>query len=212
MESAYIPATQVGGDFYHIRPDDAGGVLIAVGDVSGKGLRAAMAVSAIIGALRAMPILPPSRVLFDLNRGLTGNLGGGFVTCSVTHIAADGKMIIANAGHLPPYRNGIEIDCGFGLPLGVTTDSAAFAEHEVQLVPGDTLTLLTDGVVEARNATGELYGFDRTRQISHQSAAEIARTAQQFGQEDDITVLTLTRLAVGEKSPTERIAPVLTPA
>jgi sigma-B regulation protein RsbU (phosphoserine phosphatase) len=189
MESAYLPATHVGGDFYHIRPDDKGGIQIAIGDVSGKGLRAAMTVSAIVGALRAMPMLPPSRVLFDLNRGLTGNLRGGFVTCCVTHIAANGSMRIANAGHLPPYRNGVELDGGSSLPLGITTTT--FDEHEIQLAPGDTLTFLSDGVVEARNARGELFGFDRTQKISRQSAADIAAAAQRFGQEDDITVLTL---------------------
>jgi hypothetical protein len=190
MESAYIPATQVGGDFYHIRPDDSGGVLIAVGDVSGKGLRAAMAVSAIVGALRAMPLLAPSRVLFDLNRGLAGNLGGGFVTCCVTHIAADRTMIIANAGHLPPYRNGQELPLPPSLPLGLAPDGS-YTEASIQLNPGDTLTFLSDGVVEARNPRGELYGFDRTQKIARHSAEEIARAAQAFGQEDDITVLTL---------------------
>jgi hypothetical protein len=190
MQSAYIPATQVGGDFYHIRPDDQGGVLIAVGDVSGKGLRAAMAVSAIIGALRAMPLLRPSRVLFDLNRGLAGNLGGGFVTCCVTHIAAGGTMIVANAGHLPPYRNGHELPLASSLPLGLAPDGA-WTESTFELAPGDALTFLSDGVVEARNPRGELYGFDRTQKIARQSAEEIARAAQAFGQEDDITVLTL---------------------
>jgi phosphoserine phosphatase RsbU/P len=190
MERAYIPATQVGGDFYHIRPDDKGGVQIVVGDVSGKGLRAAMAVSAIVGALRAMPLLPPSRILFDLNRGLNGNLGGGFVTCSVTQIEPDGKMIIANAGHLSPYRNGVELSCGDGLPLGIALDMH-YEERRFDLAPGDTLTFLSDGVVEARNHRGELYGFDRTQKISGKSAAEIAHAAQAFGQEDDITVLTL---------------------
>ncbi|HEX4310327.1 MAG TPA: PP2C family protein-serine/threonine phosphatase [Acidobacteriaceae bacterium] len=190
MQSAYIPATQVGGDFFHIRPDENGGVLIAVGDVSGKGLRAAMAVSAIIGALRAMPLLPPSRVLFDLNRGLAGNLGGGFVTCCVTRIAADGTMIIANAGHLPPYRNGQELPLPSSLPLGLTTDGS-WADSPIRLNPGDTLTFLSDGVVEARNSRGELYGFDRTAAISTLPAEEIARAASAFGQEDDITVLTL---------------------
>lgn len=190
MEAAYIPATQVGGDFYHIRPDDQGGVLIVVGDVSGKGLRAAMAVAAIIGALRAMPLLPPSRVLFDLNRGLTGNLSHGFVTCSATHIAADGRMTIANAGHIPPYRNGVEMDSDFGLPLGIAS-TAAYDEHTFHLAPGDTLTFFSDGVVEARNSAGELFGFDRTRNVSTWPASEIAAAAQAFGQQDDITVFTL---------------------
>ena len=65
----------------------------------------------------------------------------------------------------------------------------------MHLSPGESLTFLSDGVVEARNTAGELFGFERTRAISTQSAEAIARAAQAFGQEDDITVLTLTLLA-----------------
>lgn len=61
----------------------------------------------------------------------------------------------------------------------------------MQLAPGDTLTFLSDGVVEAQSPSGELFGFEQTREISNQSADEIARAAQAYGQEDDITVLTL---------------------
>ncbi len=68
-----------------------------------------------------------------------------------------------------------------------------YAETKLQLAPGDSLTLLTNGVVEATNPiTRELFGFDRTAAISTQSAENIATAAQRFGQEDDITVLTLT--------------------
>ncbi len=190
IESAYLPAAQVGGDFYAIRPLGGGGVQIVVGDVSGKGLRAAMTVSAVVGALRAMPVLTPTRVLKDLNRSLFGSVGLGFVTCCVAGIAADGTMTIANAGHLPPYRNGEEVKLDSGLPLGVTAD-AGYTETAFQLAPGDGLTFISDGVVEARNPSGELLGFDRTRAISRESAGSIAQAAQAFGQEDDITVLTL---------------------
>jgi serine/threonine protein phosphatase PrpC len=93
-------------------------------------------------------------------------------------------------GHLSPYRDTEEIALAFHLPLGL--DDARYPETTLQLAPGDTLTFLSDGVVEARNAQGELYGFDRTRAISGESAEQIARAAQHFGQEDDITVLTLT--------------------
>jgi serine phosphatase RsbU (regulator of sigma subunit) len=61
----------------------------------------------------------------------------------------------------------------------------------VQLFPGDSLTFISDGVVEAYSGSGELFGFDRAAAISHRSAEEIASIAQSFGQEDDITVLTL---------------------
>ena len=80
------------------------------------------------------------------------------------------------------------------LPLGLATE-AVYEKTTLTLAPGDTLTLLTDGVLEARDVTTqELFGFDRTLAISALPAAEIAATAQRFGQEDDIAVLTLTRV------------------
>ncbi len=80
------------------------------------------------------------------------------------------------------------------MPLGLTAE-AKYENTAITLAPDDTLTLLTDGVLEARDLkTGELFGFDRTLAISAQPAAEIAAIAQRFGQEDDIAVLTLTRV------------------
>jgi phosphoserine phosphatase RsbU/P len=193
IESAYKPATHVGGDFFYIRPDEVSGILVVVGDVSGKGLRAAMTVNSVMGALRTMPPLPPGRILGDLNRGLLGQMQGGFVTCCAARVAQDGKVTIANAGHLPPYMDGAEAPVMAGLPLGIAAP-AQYDESSLQLREAGTLTFLSDGVVEARNKSGELFGFDRTRQISRYSAEAIAQAAQAFGQEDDITVLTLSRL------------------
>ena len=97
---------------------------------------------------------------------------------------------MANAGHIAPYLQGTEIEMENGLPLGLA-ESAMYPEIEVRLAPETQLTLLTDGVVEARNASGELLGFERTRELSIHPAYEVALAAQSFGQEDDITVLTL---------------------
>jgi phosphoserine phosphatase RsbU/P len=119
IESVYAPATQVGGDFFRIVPEGDGGVLVVVGDVSGKGLRAAMTVSALIGTLRTIPLVSPGWILNALNSGLAGNLHGGFVTCCAARITHDGRVTIANAGHLSPYRNGFEVEVGAGLPLGI---------------------------------------------------------------------------------------------
>jgi sigma-B regulation protein RsbU (phosphoserine phosphatase) len=190
IESAYLPAAEVGGDFYRVVPCDNGEILVIVGDVSGKGLRAAMTVSTIIGSLRTLPVREPAAVLSELNRSLAGRLRGGFVTCIAARLRADGTCTLANAGHLAPYRSGEEIPLFPSLPLAITAD-ADYAETILQLVPGDTLTFLSDGVVEAQLPGGELFGFDRTRAISSQSAQSIAEVAQRFGQEDDITVLTL---------------------
>ena len=194
IESAYVPAKQVGGDFFRIVPDSDGSVLIVVGDVSGKGLRAAMTVSAIIGALRTMPELPLPRILGALNRGLVGQMQAGFATCCVARIGQDGAVTIANAGHLAPYVNGVELELSPGLPLGLAA-VVEYEEEHFKLEPDQTLTFVSDGVVEARNAQGELFGFERTQAISNESASQIAKAAEQFGQEDDITVLSVSRTA-----------------
>jgi len=201
LESAYMPAKQVGGDFFRTLPEADGSVMIVVGDVSGKGLKAAMTVSAIMGALRDYPSRQPCEVLAHLNRALYGQIGG-FVTCCAALVAVDGTMTLANAGNPPPYCNGEELAVEPGLPLGLLGD-VSYAETRYQLAPGDRLTFVSDGVVEATNPKGELYGFERTRAISNQPAKAIAEAAAQFGQEDDITVLTLTRESVGASAGTQ---------
>ena len=193
VEAAYLPASEVGGDFYQVFQYADVAVLIVVGDVSGKGLKAAMTGILALGALRNMTqeALSPSQILFRLNAQLAASSDGGFVTCLCARIAPDGTLTVANAGHLPPYLNGKELSLPPALPLGVSSD-AEYGETTLHLAPHDTLTLLSDGVVEAQSPTGELFGFDRTRSISTQSAEAIAAAAQAFGQQDDITVLTLT--------------------
>ncbi len=191
VDTAYKPARHVGGDFFYIRPEEPRSILVVVGDVSGKGLQAALTVNLVIGALRTMPALPPARILAALNRGLIGQMQGGFVTCICALFAENGTVTVANAGHLAPYCNGDEIKLDPGLPLGLIPN-ADYAETTLHLAPNDTLTFVTDGVPEARNPAGELFGFDRTQKISTQSAQQIAAAAQAHGQEDDITVLTLT--------------------
>jgi hypothetical protein len=191
IESVYAPAKQVGGDFFRVLPDDAGSVLVVVGDVSGKGLRAAMTVSTIMGALRGCTSHGPAEILAYLNRVLLGQVSG-FVTCCVARIAADGNMTVANAGNPSPYRNGEEMAIEPGLPLGMLA-GATYEETIYRVAPGDRLTFVSDGVVEATNPQGELYGFERTLAVSNQPAHAIAEAARQFGQEDDITVLSVIR-------------------
>jgi len=190
VESVYLPASEVGGDFFQIVPAQDGSLLIIVGDVSGKGLKAAMTVGVIIGALRGCETRTPAEVLGYLNRLLHGQLTG-FVTCTAALISATGNMTLANAGNLPPYRNGQELDVDAGLPLGIALD-VCHSEITYQLKPSDRLTFVSDGVVEATNGQRELFGFHRTQAISTQSASAIAEAAKQFGQTDDITVLTVT--------------------
>ncbi len=192
FDAAYLAASEVGGDFYQVFPGPDGSVLVAIGDVSGKGLKAAMLGTLVVGALRALAAedLPPAQILARLNAQLAASSDSSFVTCLCARIAPSGTLILANAGHLAPYCNGEELALSPGLPLGVIPD-AAYEELTLHFNPGDQITFLSDGVVEARSASGELLGFDRTRSISRQSAEQIAATAQRFGQRDDITVLTL---------------------
>ena len=199
IESEYRPARQVGGDFFQLLPGGDGSLMIVVGDVSGKGLQAAMTVSAIIGSLRDLQERRPAEVLAHLNRVLCGQIGG-FVTCSATLITDDGAMTVANAGHLPPYRNGEELAAPSGLPLGMLAD-ASYEEQRYELAPGDRLTFVSDGVVEARSAKGELLGFERMAALTKSRAEEIADVAQRWGQNDDITVLTVARVPKPEPVP-----------
>jgi hypothetical protein len=190
VETEYRPAQTVGGDFFQTLTKPDGSLLVVIGDVSGKGVSAAMLVAVLVGAIRnqAEYSLDPAAMLTMLNRRLLGRSGGHFATCLAAEILSDGTMRIANAGHLPPYRNGKEMELEGSLPLGLVSDAASAAQS-FTLEPGDHITFMTDGVVEAMNAANELFGFARAQQISGQPAVSIAQQAQSFGQNDDITVL-----------------------
>jgi serine phosphatase RsbU (regulator of sigma subunit) len=168
-----------------------------IGDVSGKGVKAAMLVALIIGTLRtiAEETEEPQMILERLNRRLVGRMEGGFATCLCARITADGLMSVANAGHLAPWVDGNEIEVPHDLPLGIVED-LEYSERHLQLLENNTLTFISDGVVEAKNGRKELFGFERARALSAQSASYIAEAAKEFGQEDDITVLTIQRVPV----------------
>lgn len=199
VEAAYFPAQEVGGDFYQLIEMAGGSHLVVVGDVSGKGLKAAMTGTLALGAIGvlAKENLSPAAVLTRLNGQMAEAHDEGFITCLCARVTANGAVTVANAGHLSPYRNGQEVPLDPDLPLGVWPGTQ-YVEKTFALAEGDRLTLLSDGVVEARNARGDLFGFERTQAISAESAEAIAATARRFGQEDDITVLTLTRRGTAE--------------
>jgi serine phosphatase RsbU (regulator of sigma subunit) len=194
IESLYKPAGEVGGDFFQIIPTPESGALVVIGDVSGKGVPAAMTVSLLVGTLRTLAhyTQSPAEILTAMNQRMLVRSQGGFTTCLVLRVDPDGAITAANAGHLAPYCGGQEINVAGGLPLGLDGQSV-YAEWTFELPTAAQLTLVTDGVVEARAKDGELFGFDRSRSISSQSAQQIAQAAEDFGQEDDITVLTVVR-------------------
>jgi hypothetical protein len=215
VTSAYRPALEVGGDFFQIIREDDGSTIVALGDVSGKGMKAAMNVSLIVGVLRSLSdaCFGPGQMLERLNHCLYGRLQGGFVTAVILRLRPSGALTLANAGHLPPFLNQRELEIEGSLPLGLVP-SVIYEEVPVMLHPGDRLILYTDGLVEARGPAGELYGFDRLQALfaARPSAQQATDAAIAFGQDDDITVLTFTRLEAGEQSTTSLVAPFLEPA
>jgi serine phosphatase RsbU (regulator of sigma subunit) len=195
IRSVYKPFGEVGGDFFQIIATTSGGVLAIIGDVSGKGLPAAMTVSLLVGTVRTLAhyTQSPGEILSAMNQRMLARSDGGFTTCLVLRADPDGTLAIANAGHIAPYFDGKELTLQNGLPLGISAHTT-YAESIFKIDPSSQLTLLTDGVVEARDAAGELFGFDRAAALARNSAEEIAGRAQLFGQDDDITVLTLQRM------------------
>ena len=173
-------------------------LLIVAGDVAGKGLRAGMLVALLVGAIRTTSEVnfDPLLVLQVLNRRLLGR-GEAHATCLSMRIGADGAVTLANAGHLPPYVNGQAIEMEGALPLGVLA-GAEFTVTHFQLQENDRLVLASDGIVEAMDEQGRLFGFARVQQLLQDrlTTAEVAAAAQSFGQQDDISVIAVTRTAV----------------
>jgi hypothetical protein len=208
IDSVYKPAAELGGDFFQVMSLPDASTLIVIGDVSGKGLKAAMTVSLIVGSLRTLVdyTQEPADILQGMNRRLWGRVQDGFATCAVLRLQPDGSATIAHAGHLSPFRDGDELPLRGSLPLGLSMETV-YEELSFRLQEGQTLMLYTDGIVEARNHSGELYGFDRVQQLTQQksSAEQIVEAACVFGQQDDITVLSVRRLAAAEEPARARV-------
>jgi Stage II sporulation protein E (SpoIIE) len=212
VTSAYRPAEDVGGDFFQLIPQPSGSTIFVLGDVSGKGLKAAMTVSMIVGAARTLAEISddPAQILSGLNRRLFGRVQDGFATCLVMRLDPEGECVLANAGHPSPFLNQQELMLPGELPLGLLP-AANYKTTVVHLDVADRLTLYTDGLLEARNAAGELFSFERLQQLiaTQPDARQASEAAVAFGQDDDITVLTVTRLATGVESTTLLLAPAL---
>ena len=193
ISSEYRPAREVGGDFFQILPQATdGSLLLVIGDVAGKGIQAGMLATLIVGAVRTAASFTsdPARILALLNERL---IGRGLVTCLALHIDQQGNATLVNAGHLPPYLNGKELSVEGSLPLGAVPGLHLPASH-FKLGLGDSLLLMTDGIAEAQDTHGQLFGFDRIAELlrTGSDGTALASAAQAHGQQDDITVLSLT--------------------
>ncbi len=208
VTSAYRPAQEVGGDFFQVIAQADGSALVVLGDVSGKGLKAAMTVSLLVGTVRTLAeqSTDPAWILTKLNRRLEGRIQNGFATCLVLRLEPSGECVAANAGHLPPFLNNDEMKLPNALPLGLVAEGG-YQNVTFETAIGDRLTLYTDGLLEARNAAGELFGFDRLHELIAlgPDAHAASEAAVAFGQNDDVTVLTMTREAVGVEPGTLRV-------
>jgi hypothetical protein len=201
IESEYRPALEVGGDFFQIIPNERdGSLLIVAGDITGKGLKAGMLVALLVGAIRSIVRFSsdPEVVLHELNQRLMGR-SDAQATCLALSIAQDGSAILANAGHMPPYLNGEPMEMEGALPLGML-EGAECSVMRFNVKDGDRLLLMSDGIVEASDSEGRLFGFERIQELLRTAitAAGIATAAQEFGQDDDISVISVTRATILE--------------
>jgi phosphoserine phosphatase RsbU/P len=210
------PAREVGGDLYDCFATAPGVLCLAVGDVSGKGMPAALFMARTRSLLRALALQTmattarpplPSELMAVVNEELCKNnpacmfvtLFAGFLT------AATGELVFANAGHQPPWhiapgRDPVEIPCKPGLPLGIMPDST-HQDSRAVLAPGDALVVITNGLPEMMDAAGTFYTMARVAadifDMSHLPAREIAtglanrvlEYAAGAEQADDVTAL-----------------------
>ncbi len=203
-----LPARDLGGDLYDFLPLGDGCQGIMIGDVSGKGLPAAlrMAVARTVFRHEARRGAAPGETLAAVNRGVLADIPQGMITMLYATLdIRKGTLRFANAGHnYPVLNNGQarEIELS-GLPLGVDSESD-YEEVSAVIHPGDTVLLYTDGVVEATNANDEMYGYERLEQLLLTSSdwkpralvtslLHELRTWSGIGQADDITMVVLRR-------------------
>ncbi len=213
----YQPAREVGGDFYDLFELEEGRVGVVVGDATGKGMPAALVVSAASSMLRAVAQAfhssSPGEVLSRVNETLVARIPPNvFVTCFYAILDPhSGSLRYANAGHTLPCCKRYDEDQADelrvrGMPLGLMP-GMLYEEKQTILVPGDSVLLCTDGLVEAHNPQGEMFGTPRLRGFLSErseggnglSAALMEElesfTGEGWEQEDDITLLTLKRAA-----------------
>jgi serine phosphatase RsbU (regulator of sigma subunit) len=210
LASYYQPARAVGGDFYDFLELPDGQLALVAGDVTDKGIPAALVMTTTHSIFRgdAPGLISPAAVLEQANNRLYPDIPSHmFVTCLYAVLEPhSGRLRYANAGHNPPYvatADGVTELRARGMPLGAMPDMT-YEENEAYLTPGESILLHSDGLVEAHNPAGEMFGFPRLQEIVKSSSGsehlidECLIELREFvgsdwEQEDDITLVTLKR-------------------
>jgi serine phosphatase RsbU (regulator of sigma subunit)/anti-sigma regulatory factor (Ser/Thr protein kinase) len=225
VSAHYRPAREVGGDFYDFIELPDGRVGIVVGDVTDKGVPAALVMATTRSILRsdAPRLLSPGKVLERANDLLVPDIPAQmFVTCLYGVLdPATGRLQYANAGHNVPYvaRGGdVKELRARGMPLGLMP-GMTYEEKEAQLAPGETILLHSDGLAEAHDPSGEMFGFPRLMELMQGRAGEAVIdaaltqldrfTGPGWEQEDDITLVALSRSAAAPLGATDGSAHAL---
>jgi serine phosphatase RsbU (regulator of sigma subunit) len=208
----YQPAREVGGDFYDFHLLSEGRLGLVVGDATGKGVPAALVMSTTCGMLRlaAQSYSSPGEMLQLVNEALFPNIPANmFVTCFYGVLnPSSGTFTYANAGHDLPYlwQGGDAVDLrARGMPLGLMP-GMSYEKKETILEAGEAALFYSDGLVEAHNPKGEMFGFPRLQSLlaEHGEERSLEETlleelysfvGEGWEQEDDITLLTLRRSA-----------------
>ena len=206
----YQPAREVGGDFYDFLELIDGRLGIVVGDATGKGVPAALVMASARSMLRAVAqaSYSPGDVLSRVNDGLVTDIPTNmFVTCFYAILdPTSGSLTYANAGHDLPYlhrNDGAEELRARGMPLGLMP-GMGYEVKEITLGAGDGALLYSDGLVEAHDPKGKMFGFPKLRALVAEHAEErsleevlleelYSFVGEGWEQEDDITLLTLRR-------------------
>jgi serine phosphatase RsbU (regulator of sigma subunit) len=208
----YQPAREVGGDFYDFHLLPGGRVGLVVGDATGKGVPAALVMSTTCGMLRAVSqasdASSPGQMLQRVNEALVSSIPSDmFVTCFYAILnPKNASLRYANAGHDLPYlhRNGAAEELrARGMPLGLMP-AMSYEEKEIVLDVGEAALFYSDGLVEAHDPRGEMFGFPRLRALIAEHAEKesleealleelYSFVGEGWEQEDDITLLTLRR-------------------
>jgi serine phosphatase RsbU (regulator of sigma subunit) len=214
LSHRYLPAREVGGDFYDFLELPGGRLGLVVGDATGHGMPAALVMATARSMLRAVAQASdsPGEVLRRTNDPLVMDIPPNmFVTCFYGILdPSSGRLVYANAGHDLPYlrRGGGDAEelRARGMPLGLMP-GMSYEEKEVLLEAGDSALLYSDGLVEAHDPKGEMFGFPRLRALIVEHGDEekplvdslleelYSFTEEGWEQEDDITLLTLQRTA-----------------